>query len=281
MLSVGVASIAASSSDEAATAATQKTTLNSARRRIEMLAMQLATDSPAAAAAFGRAAIDALATGIEALESANGGDKHAAATAPKFVNAVKAQQGPPATAATPLQQPAAGGSSISEYGDGAPFTSTLAKCYRDLEWCWREAGLRGSLEAELLNAAFTRLDTANDTSSDGNSGGSSGNGTDSSNGASFGPQQLADAVTRWAEGGGGVVIGSGIVGSGSIGSGSGSATADAYLEALLYAAVAGLYDAAAVNAAAAVARAYADTAVRLALLLSPVVRGVRCFFWCV
>jgi hypothetical protein len=278
MLSVGAASIVASS-DEAAMAATQKTTLASARRRIEMLARQLATDSPAAATALGRAAIDALAAGMEALASANGGDKHAAASAPKFVNAVKAQQGPPATAAPPpqQQQQAAGGSSISEYGDGAPFMSTLAKCYHDLEWCWREAGLRGSLEAELLNAAFARLDAANDTSSDGNSG--SGNGTDSS-GASFGPQQLADAVGRWAEGGGGRVIGSGIgVGSsGSIGGGGGSATADAYLEALLYAAVAGLYDAAAANAAAAVARAYADTAVRLALLLSPVVRGTKCFF---
>lgn len=45
----------------------------------------------------------------------------------------------------------------------------------------------------------------------------------------------------------------------------------AWSEVLFFAAIDGLYNAAAANAVASVGRAYADTAIRLALLLSPVV----------
>jgi hypothetical protein len=46
----------------------------------------------------------------------------------------------------------------------------------------------------------------------------------------------------------------------------------AWSDVLVFAVINALYDAAAANAAASVGRAYVDTATRLALLLSPVVR---------
>ncbi|KAI8468409.1 MAG: CoA-transferase family III domain-containing protein [Monoraphidium minutum] len=110
------------------------------------------------------------------------------------------------------------------------FGSTLVRCYYDIYWCYREAGVGGTLSSVLVEA--WDADSA------------------PARAALEGAQaELFAAVARFQ---------------------GGNPQLAAWGDVLFFSAIDALYDAAAANAALSVGRAYVDTTVRLALLLSPV-----------